>query len=225
MQNITGSILVVDDNAVIRRLLQAALEQHHHNVTLAADGLEALQLMQKYLFDLVLLDIMMPNMTGFEVLEHMAQEPKLAKIPVIVVSADSQIESAIRCIQLGAEDYLTKPPNQTLLRARVNSSLRKKFLYDQEQAQQAEIEQMYEELKQVDAAKKEFLGLTKQELLNPIDQIATTQKMLAEAGPLNLDQQRLVEKVDLYLERLQALILDLNGFAQTEDVETAVSTP
>ncbi|WP_420631942.1 hybrid sensor histidine kinase/response regulator [Candidatus Leptofilum sp.] len=216
MQNLTGSILVVDDNVVIRQIMKMALEQNGHHVTMACDGHEALALMKAHFFDLVLLDIIMPNMDGFGVLEAMAQIPDLAKIPVIVVSADSQIDSAIRCIQLGAEDYLVKPPNQTLLRTRVNSSLRKKFLHDQEQAHQAEMEQLYETVKEVIAAKSEFVAMAAHELRNPIAQISTTNHLLGKVGPLNELQKQLLEKVNFSLERMQALIVDLDDISRLE---------
>lgn len=216
MHNLTGSILVVDDNAVIRQIMKLALEQNNHHVTLASNGQEALDLMQAHFFDLILLDIMMPEMNGFEVLEYMAQQPELAKIPVIVVSADSQIDSAIRCIQLGAEDYLVKPPNQTLLRTRVNTSLRKKFLHDQEQAHQAEMERMYEAIKEANAAKTEFIAMAAHELRNPIAQINTTNHLLSRVGTLNDQQMRLLDKVNFSLERMQALIVDLDDISRLE---------
>lgn len=216
MQSLQGSILVVDDNAVIRQVMKLALEQNKHHVTLAHDGQEAIELMHIHFFDLVLLDIIMPKMSGFEVLEYMANEPELAKIPVIVVSADSQIENAIRCIQLGAEDYLVKPPNHTLLNTRVNTSLRRKFLHDQEQAHQAEIEQMYETVKRANMAKTEFIGMAAHELRNPIAQIATTNHLLSRVGPLNEKQMQLLDKINFSLERMQALIVDLDDISRLE---------
>ena len=216
MGNLKGSILVVDDNAVIRQIMKLGLEQNRHHVTLASDGQEAIELMRAHFFDLILLDIMMPNMTGFEVLEYMAQEPELAKIPVVVVSADGQTDSAIRCIELGAEDYLVKPPNQTLLQTRVNSCLRKKFLHDQEQAHQAAMEQMFEAVKEANLAKTEFIAMAAHELRNPISQIATTNVLFSRVGELNPTQEQLLEKVNFSLERMQALIVDLDDISRLE---------
>lgn len=216
MEGIQGSILVVDDNAVIRQIMKLALEQNQHHVTLASDGREAIELMRAHFFDLILLDIVMPNMTGFEVLEYMAKEPELAAIPVIVVSSDTQMDSAIRCIELGAEDYLGKPPNQTLLRTRVNTSLRKKFLRDQEQAHQAEMERMFEAVNSANLAKTEFIAMAAHELRNPIAQIATTNELLKRVGPLNEAQAQLLEKVNFSLERMKALIVDLDDISRLE---------
>ncbi len=216
MQSLQGSILVVDDNAVIRQIMKLALEQNHHHVTMANDGQEAIELMEKHYFDLILLDIMMPKMNGFQVLEHMAKVPELAQIPVIVVSADGQVDNAIRCIQLGAEDYLVKPPNQTLLRTRVNASLRKKFLHDQEQAHQAEMERMYEAVKAANQAKTEFVAMAAHELRNPLSQIATTNALFSRVGELNPTQTQLLEKVNFSLERMKALIVDLDDISRLE---------
>ena len=216
MQDLQGSILVVDDNAVIQQIMKLALEKNNHHVTLAADGQEAIELMQTHFFDLVLLDIIMPNMDGFAVLEFMAKVPEMAKIPVIVVSADNQTDSAIRCIQLGAEDYLVKPPHQTLLHARVNSSLRKKLLNDQEQARQAEMEHLYAAVKKANQAKTEFIAMAAHELRNPIAQISMTNALLNRVGSLNEKQEELLGKVSFSLERMQALIVDLDDIARLE---------
>lgn len=216
MKDLQGSILVVDDNAVIRQIMMRALEQNEHCVTLAKNGKAALEYMRQGNIDLVLLDIMMPEMNGFEVLEAMAKEPDLVAIPVIVISGDSQLDSAIRCIELGAEDYLVKPPNQTLLRTRVNASLRKKFLHDQEQEHQKEMEQMYEVVKAANLAKTEFIAMAAHELRNPISHISMTNTLFSRVGELNEKQEQLLDTVNFSLERMQSLIVDLDGISRLE---------
>ncbi len=138
-----GLILVVDDNEMNRDLLSRRLKRQGHNVITVNDGQQALDMIHSEPFDLVLLDIMMPGMNGYQVLEHLKSDPKLRYIPVIMVSALDDVESVVRCIELGAEDYLFKPFNPTLLKARVGASLEKKRLRDQEQAflQQLQAEQ------------------------------------------------------------------------------------
>ena len=127
------SILVVDDNADNRyTLLHRLRREGYENVTEAADGRTALDLMARQRFDLVLLDVMMPGLNGYEVLSRIKSDDRLRDIPVIMVSAVDELESVIRCIGLGAEDYLPKPFNATLLRARVTACLEKKRLHDQE---------------------------------------------------------------------------------------------
>jgi class 3 adenylate cyclase len=98
-----------------------------------------MELLQERPIDLVLLDIMMPEMNGYEVLERLKADPDLRHIPIIMISAVDEIESVIRCIELGAEDYLSKPFNPTLLRARVGASLERKRLHDQVRAQAADL--------------------------------------------------------------------------------------
>ena len=129
-----GQILVVDDNRVNRLKLSISLEQQGHSVGLAEDGQQALDMLKSQPFDVVLLDIIMPGMDGYQVLERIKSDPKLRDIPVIVISALDEIDSAVRCIEMGAEDYLPKSFNPVLLRARLNSSLQKKKLRDLETA-------------------------------------------------------------------------------------------
>jgi adenylate cyclase len=135
-----AALLVVDDNEDNRYTLTRRLDREGYtNVATAANGREALELLQAQPIDLVLLDIMMPDMNGYEVLEQLKADPQLRHIPVIMISAIDEIESVIRCIELGAEDYLSKPFNPTLLRARVGASLERKKLNDQVRAQAADL--------------------------------------------------------------------------------------
>jgi signal transduction histidine kinase len=127
-----GRILVVDDNRMNRLKLSMNLEQQGHAVGLAEDGQQALDMVKAEPYDVVLLDIIMPEMDGYQVLDRMKSDPQLRDIPVIVISAVDEIDSAVRCIEIGAEDYLPKSFNPVLLRARLNSSLQKKKLRDLE---------------------------------------------------------------------------------------------
>jgi adenylate cyclase len=128
--NPPGNLLVVDDNKVNRLLLGRGLEQEGHKVSFAENGRQALESMRAHAYDLVLLDIEMPELNGYQVLEEMTGDMDLRNIPVIMTSALDEVDSVVRCIEMGAEDYLTKPLNPILLRARVNSSLEKKRLRD-----------------------------------------------------------------------------------------------
>lgn len=134
MLNKQGAILVVDDEPVNQTLLASSLRQEGYAVATAANGRQALETLQKQPFDVVLLDILMPEMDGYQVLEHMKRDEHMQHIPVIVISALDQMKSVIRCIEMGATDYLSKPFNSVLLRARINASLAAKRLRDQEQA-------------------------------------------------------------------------------------------
>jgi adenylate cyclase len=124
-----GEILVVDDDPLNRAILQRGLEREGHGVATAEDGLEALAAMRAGEIDLVLLDIVMPRMDGFAVLEEMKSDPALRGIPVIMISAVDDHKSVIRCIEAGAEDHLPKPFDPVLLRARINAGLARKRLH------------------------------------------------------------------------------------------------
>lgn len=139
-EQVNGHILVVDDNRLNRLTLVNGLQQQGHRVTVAENGLQALSKMQTEAFDLVLLDILMPEMDGYQVLEHMKQDHHLRNLAVIVISALDEMDSTVRCIEMGAEDYLPKPFDPVLLRARIGACLEKKRLRDQEQAYLREIQ-------------------------------------------------------------------------------------
>ena len=125
-------LLVADDNKVNRLLLMRSLELQGHRVASAENGRVALQMLRAEPFDLLLLDMEMPELNGFEVLEQLAGDLQLRDLPVIVTSSLEGIAHVVRCIELGAEDYLPKPVNPVLLRARIGSSLEKKRLRDQQ---------------------------------------------------------------------------------------------
>jgi adenylate cyclase len=129
---VSGHLLVVDDNKVNRLLLGRGLEQQGHRVDFAENGRQALAMLHDQPFDLVLLDIRMPELDGYQVLSQLTSDLQLRDIPVIITSALEELDSVVKCIEMGAEDYLTKPVNAVLLRARINACLEKKRLRDQQ---------------------------------------------------------------------------------------------
>jgi adenylate cyclase len=129
----SSRILVVDDNAANRDVLSRRLLRDGHQVTTAEDGAAALALVKNG-FDLVLLDLMMPGLSGFEVLTRLKSDELTRDIPVIMISALDELDSTVRCIEAGAEDYLPKPFNPVLLNARINACLERKLLRDRERA-------------------------------------------------------------------------------------------
>ncbi|MDQ6764692.1 MAG: SpoIIE family protein phosphatase [Verrucomicrobiota bacterium] len=128
-----GFLLVVDDVQNNRDVLSRRLERQGYAVVTAEDGKQALEKLRAQAFDLVLLDIMMPEMDGYEVLQRLKADEALRHIPVIMISALSELDSVVRCIGLGAEDYLSKPFEPTLLKARIGACLEKKRARDREQ--------------------------------------------------------------------------------------------
>ncbi len=166
-----GSLLVVDDNEVNRDILSRRLAREGHTMSVACDGVEALRMMREGKFDLVLLDIIMPGMNGYQVLQHIKSDLALRDVPVIMISALNDIESVVHCIEMGAEDYLPKPFNPVLLKARIDASLEKKRLRD--------AEKIYLEQLRVEREKSERL------LLNVLpksiaDQLRENQTVIAE---------------------------------------------
>jgi CheY-like chemotaxis protein len=127
-----ATLLIVDDNDINRDVLSRRLERQGYTVAVATDGRQALEAVRTQPFDLILLDVIMPEMNGYQVLEQLKADATLRDIPVIVISALDELDSVVRCIERGAEDYLPKPFNPVLLRARIGACLEKKRLRDQE---------------------------------------------------------------------------------------------
>jgi adenylate cyclase len=159
-----SSVLVVDDNEMNRDILCSLLAADGHQAAVAENGRVALELIKAKSFDLVLLDVMMPEMNGYQVLEHLKSDPNSRDIPVIVLSALDEIGSVVRCIELGAEDYLPKPFDPVLLRARIGACLEKKHLRDQDarlRTQLTEWNKLLEQRVQEQVTQLERLGRLK----------------------------------------------------------------
>jgi CheY-like chemotaxis protein len=127
-----GTILVVDDDLLNRLVLSTPLQEEGYAVEMAEDGKQALEMLAAQHFDVVLLDLLMPEMDGYQVLAQIKAHPTWRNIPVIIISSLEEMESILRCIEMGATDYLPKPFDAALLRARLNASLASKRLHDME---------------------------------------------------------------------------------------------
>jgi adenylate cyclase len=139
-------ILVVDDNEDNRDMLGRRLRRQGYEVLTAAGGRAALDTLARTPVDLVLLDVMMPDLDGYAVLQQIKSEVALRDIPVLMISALDELDSVVRCIQLGAEDYLGKPFEPVLLQARIGACLEKKRLHDQEARHRRELAEWNETL-------------------------------------------------------------------------------
>jgi len=195
-----GKILIADDDAANRNLLRRRLECEGHEVVEARDGLEVLDALKVSPCDLVLLDILMPVMDGFQALAKIKQDPRLCELPVIMISALDELQNVVRCIEMGAEDYLSKPFNRVLLRARIGASLEKKWLRDRERRKTEELEQT--------------LGL--------LEQAQRQLAVLASRDTLTgLANRRFIEThLDFLVKRgvpFMAIYIDLNGFKKIND--------
>jgi len=159
---LNAEVLVVDDSRTMRLVLIRSLnELGFKNITEAADGRQAIDAALSKPFDLMLLDMEMPEMNGMEVLREVRNNPALKGLPIIVISGADQMENAVRCIEEGAEDYLPKPFNPTLLSARVTSSLEKKRLRDLDRVRLVELQ-----------TEKENLERTQRRLTKELDEAA-----------------------------------------------------
>jgi adenylate cyclase len=135
-----GLLLVVDDNEANRDILLRRLKLEGYGVLIAESGHQALEMVREKNPDLVLLDVMMPGLDGFAVLRELKEDPRSRHIPVIMISSVSEIQSVVRCIEMGAEDYVSKPFDPILLRARVGALLERKRMRDEEQRKNEELE-------------------------------------------------------------------------------------
>jgi DNA-binding response OmpR family regulator len=192
-----GPVLVVDDNELNRDVLSRRLERQGHQVKVAMNGQQALEMIRADEFDLVLLDIMMPELNGYQVLQHLKADATLRDIPVIMISALDELDSVVRCLEIGAEDYLPKPFEPVILRARVSACLEKKRLRNQE----------IEYLKNV-ALITEAAAAVESETFEP-DSLAEVARRTDELGRLARVFERMAREVYAREQRLKQQVQQL----------------
>ena len=197
---IGGRVLVVEDALVNRMLIERLLREQGHTVTGVGDGLAALDALGadgEPPFDVVLLDLVMPGLDGYGTLERMKASPRLAHLPVIVISAVEELDSVVRCIELGALDYLPKPVDPSILRARLNAALAAKRLRDLEREYLEEVGRV------IDAA-----GAVEADAFEPdsLDVVAAREDAL---GQLARTFQRMAREVHAREERLREEVREL----------------
>jgi len=205
-------LLIVDDNKVNRLLLSRSVALLGHRTALAENGRVALDKLRNEPFDLLLLDIEMPELDGFAVLEQLKIDPKLRDLPVIVTSSIEGLDNIIRCVELGAEDYLPKPVNQVLLRARIGAILEKKRLRDQ---LFDEIQEKNRQLELASQNKSQFVSSMSHELRTPLNAIiGLTEMMVTNAARFGtekaLEPLKRVNAAGAHLLGLINQVLDLS---------------
>lgn len=209
-----GHILVVDDNKINLKMLTRALSLQGYQVTTAMDGGEALEILYSpaaETIDVVLLDILMPDLDGYQVLEKIKAREELRHIPVIMISALDEMDSVIRCIEMGATDYLHKPYNPALLEARINASLAEKRLRDLELEYLEQVDLVVEAAESVEASRYDPDSL--QEVASRQDALGNLARVFQSmANEIHLREQRL----KLQLEQLR---IDM------EDMKKTMSEP
>lgn len=168
-------ILIVDDVEANRMLLADSMFALGHDPQTAENGRIALEQMRKSPPDMVLLDILMPEMDGVTTLQHMKADETLRHLPVVVISAVDELDNVVKCISAGADDYLVKPFNATLLKARISACLDRKRLHDREEAHRRELEAANEQIQQqnlelieANSLKDKFLQIASHDIRNPL---------------------------------------------------------
>lgn len=204
-----GLLLVVDDDAANRDVLSRRLKSQGHDVRTAASGREALELLGGTAFDAVLLDIMMPDMDGYEVLGRIKSDVRLQQIPVIMISAIDEVQSVVRCIEAGAEDYLAKPFDPTLLKARIGASLEKKRGRDRETVLHQQLQQNYARLLEVEKLRDDMRNMIVHDLRTPLTSVIVGMEMVERAGPLSGEQREMMAIATSGGKTLLAMINDL----------------
>jgi CheY-like chemotaxis protein len=219
-----ATILIVDDIDANRNVLHNLVDSIGHHAITAENGLAALAILENTKPDMILLDILMPEMDGYDVLKHLKSTPELLHIPVLMISAVDEMESVISCIEQGADDYLVKPFNRTLLRARIRSCLDKKRLRDKEtelrkeladynikletriQAQTRELEAAYSRLSVWDSAKSDFLRLISYELDEPLKNLLGPAELVFRGGLSKEQENELKQNFRQAVDRLQEFV-------------------
>jgi class 3 adenylate cyclase/AmiR/NasT family two-component response regulator len=213
------ALLVVDDNEDNRYVLSQQLNiQGYDNITIATNGHEALNNLRSKSFDLVLLDIMMPDLNGYEVLERMRSSPELRNIPVIMISGIGELDSVVRCIELGAEDYLPKPFEPTLLRARVRATLERKRLHDQVVAQAADLASQAAQLANWNKTLEQRVA----DQLGEIERMGRLRRFLSPQVADLIVASGMEKQLQSHRGEITALFCDLRGFtrfSETSDPE------
>jgi signal transduction histidine kinase len=210
-------ILVVDDNEMNRDMLSRRLERQGYDVAMAENGREAMEAMRgARAFDLVLLDIMMPEMDGYEVLREMKADGVLRHIPVIMISALDELDGVVRCIELGAEDYLSKPFDPTLLRARIGASLEKKRARDREVQLFERLRESHQRLQELEKLRDDLTRMIVHDLRTPLTSVLGGMQMLTVLGDLNEEQREMTTIAVRGGEALLGMINDLLDVGKME---------
>jgi signal transduction histidine kinase len=187
-----GTLLVIDDDENNRDVLSRRLVRQGHVVTVADSGMSALMLMQGTAFDVVLLDIMMPDMDGYAVLHEIKNDPSLQHIPVIMISALNEVQSVVRCIEAGADDYLTKPFNPVVLKARIGACLDRKRGHDRETALYAQLQDNFRRLQEMETLRDDMRNMIVHDLRTPLTAVIMGVGMLEKVGDLSEAQRELM---------------------------------
>jgi len=213
-----GLILVVDDDLSNLDMLSRRLEFQGHEVARARSGQEALDMMHARVFDLVLLDIMMPDMDGYEVLAKLKADELLQHVPVIVISALNELNAVVRCIEMGAADHLSKPIDSTRLKARISACLDKKRGHDREALLFDQLRQSHERLQALERQREDLTRMVVHDLRTPLTSVIAAMQTMEMVGDLNPLQK---EVVDIAISGSGALLSMINDLLDFEKMESS----
>lgn len=231
-QTVPARLLVVDDADSNREVMTRILEREGHVVVTAVDGADGLAKLRSEAYDMVLLDVMMPGIDGIEVIQAMNADDRLKRIPVVMLSALHEQETILKCIQLGAEDYLPKPINQQLLKARIAACLEKKRLQDLEleytrqvESIGAQLQEANEQLRRANHLKTRFLATAAHDLKNPLAGIMLLSERIREDAEAGAPHGGIAAKAGRVHEVVQKMVQIINGLLDATVQEMGEVTP
>jgi two-component system sensor histidine kinase/response regulator len=211
-----GVVLIVDDNESNREVLARRLQKQGNETECAADGLEALQKLETRRFDVILLDIMMPVLDGYETLRRLKADERWKHLPVVMISAVGETESIVRCIEMGADDYLPKPFSPALLKARVGACLEKKRAHKVEQNLFAQLQDNFARLQELEQSRDDLVDMIVHDLRSPLTANLAGLEMIEMLGGLNESQHQCVNIALRSGHNLLGLINDLLDISKLE---------
>ena len=222
--NEPARILVVDDDPRNLRLMESILRSSGYPVLTAVDGAEALEKIEADRPDLVLLDVMMPRMSGFEVCEEVRRRPETRLLPVVMVTALNALEEKVEALERGADDFLSKPVNRTELLAKMRSLLRVKALHDEVEGTRRELEEKNRELVRVEELKEKLVQMVVHDLKNPLSGIMGNLQLLEMQGPSLTREnfQEILGRTQESSRHLLGMILNLLDAARLEEGKLAL---
>jgi len=214
LQGTTAKVLVVDDVYANRDILGSIVQALGHETVDAGDGEEALELVEQNNFDLILLDVMMPRMDGFQVLQRLRERYDVQQLPVILITAVSDVEQIVNALAVGANDYITKPFNIKIVRVRIQGQIRMKKLYDDRA-------RLLNTMQHANDLKNRLMRIASHDLKNPVSNLHMVMQLLEPAVPVTDENQDLMNMGYRYIETMNAIIeefLDLDVLKDQEIV-------